>query len=122
MPQSRLPPKLRARVSGGGGCQPGLAREWALRCGGALDRGDGAAPEPLAQLGDALGAVGAVTIVADAAELVVTQAASKGAGAEGGCQQGLTRERALRNGAAAHSSEVTALPFSPSHSVAMPEM
>ena len=57
------------------GYQRGPARERALRCRGALERGDGTAPEPLAQLGDALGAAGAVTIVADAAELVVTQAA-----------------------------------------------
>ena len=101
---------------------PGTIAGATVGCGGALERGDGTAPEPLAQLGDALGGVGAAAKLVDAAELVVTQAASKGAGAEGGCQQGLTRERALRNGAAAHSSEVTALPFSPSHSVAMPEM
>ena len=37
----------------------------------------------------------------------------------GGCQRGLARERVL-HGAAAHSSEVTALPPSPSHSLVMP--
>ena len=47
-------------------------------CSGALERGDGAAPEPLAQLGDALGGVGAIATVVDAAELVDAQAASKG--------------------------------------------
>eukprot|EP00964_Phaeocystis_antarctica_P050101 scaffold29024_cov51-Phaeocystis_antarctica.AAC.2 len=117
MPQSRLPPKLRARVSGGGGCQPGLAREWALRCGGALDRGDGAAPEPLAQLGDALGGVPDVptdvATDADTAELVGTQPASKGEG--GGTGANGAWHKSGRYSAAAHSSEVTALPLSPSH-------
>eukprot|EP00964_Phaeocystis_antarctica_P144268 scaffold110018_cov69-Phaeocystis_antarctica.AAC.7 len=61
---------------GGGGCQRGLRTERALRCGGALERGDCAAPEPLAQLGDALGGVGATA----AAEPVATQAASRGCG------------------------------------------
>ena len=56
--------------------------ERALRCGSALERGDGAALEPLAQLGDAFGGVGATAIaIADAAEVVVAQAASKGEGA-----------------------------------------
>ena len=59
-----------------GGCQQGLTRERGLWCGGALERGDGATLEPLAQLGDALSGVGAVAIVADAAELVEGQAAS----------------------------------------------
>ena len=60
--------------------QRGLTRERALRCGGALERGDGAALEPLAQLGDALGGVGARTtgVIVEAAELVAGQAASKG--------------------------------------------
>ena len=70
-------------------------RAGARVCGGALERGDGATPEPLAQLGDALGGVGAFTIGAEAAELVTGQAASKGEGG-GGYQRGLTRERALR--------------------------
>ena len=39
------------------GCEQGPTRERALQCGGALERGDGATPEPLAQLGDALGGV-----------------------------------------------------------------
>ena len=43
--------------------------------GGALERGHGAALEPLAQLGDALGVVGTVTECIEAAELVVGQAA-----------------------------------------------
>ena len=43
--------------------------------GGAPKRGHGAALEPLAQLGDALGGVGAVTLMIEAAELVVGQAA-----------------------------------------------
>ena len=62
-----------------------------LRCGGALERGDGGAPEPLKQLDDALGGVGAAAMV-DAAELVAVQAASTG---EGGnrCQRGLARAK-----------------------------
>ena len=43
---------------------------------GALERGDGGPHEPLAQLGDALGGVGAVALAVDAAELVVGQAAT----------------------------------------------
>ena len=43
--------------------------------GGALQRGHGAPLEPLAQLGDALGGVGAVTIIIEAVEPVVAQAA-----------------------------------------------
>ena len=67
-----------------------------LRCGGALERGDGGAPEPLKQLDDALGGVGAVAkLVLEAAELVAGQAASKGE-CQGRCQPGLARERALR--------------------------
>ena len=58
----------------------GVARLSEVRDVGAL--------EPLAQLGDALGGVGAVAIAADAAELGVAQAASKGEGG-GGCQRGL---------------------------------
>ena len=64
----------------GGGCQQGSTRERALRCGSALERGDGAAPEPFAQLGDALGGVVAAATGAEAAELVFFQAASKGEG------------------------------------------
>ena len=69
-----------SKGEGGGGCQRGLARERALRCGGAPERGDRAALKPLAQLGDALGGVGAAAIAAEAAELVAAQAASKGGG------------------------------------------
>ena len=47
------------------------------RVGGALERGHRASLERLAQLGDALGSVGALAIVVEAAELVVGQA-SKG--------------------------------------------
>jgi hypothetical protein len=52
-------------------------RERALRCGGALERGDGAALEPLAQLGEAHGGVGADTCIQERA---FGQAASKGQG------------------------------------------
>ena len=44
---------------------------------GALERGHVALLEPLAQLGDALGGVGAVAMTVDAAELVVGQAATR---------------------------------------------
>ena len=76
-----------------GASTQGQTSERALRCSGALERGDCAASEPLAQLNDALGGVGAAAVIlTDAAELVVAQAASKSEGG-GGCQRGLTRER-----------------------------
>ena len=43
--------------------------------GGALERGHGAPLDPLAQLGDALGGVGALATTVEAAELVAAQAA-----------------------------------------------
>ena len=46
--------------------------------GGALERGHGAPLERLAQLGDALGGVGAVPPAVDAAELVVGETAKEG--------------------------------------------
>ena len=97
-----------SKGGGGRGCQWGLARERALRCGGALERGDGASLEPLAQLCDALGGVSATATIGEAAEPVVTQAASKGEGG-GGCQPRLTRERALRCGGALERGDCTAL-------------
>ena len=57
-------------------CQQGPIRERLVRCGSALERGNGTAPEPLAQLGDALGGVGALAHFAEAAEVVAFQAAS----------------------------------------------
>ena len=48
--------------------------------GGSLERGHGAALEPLAQLGDGLGGVGAVTLFIEVAELVVGQAAKREGG------------------------------------------
>ena len=58
-------------------------------CGhsGALERGDGAPFEPLAQLGDALRGVGAATVLIKAEELDVTQAAK---GSRRWCQWALT--------------------------------
>ena len=53
-------------------------RAGAIRCGGALERGDGAALEPPAQLGDAHGGVGAAANGVDAAEPIAAQAARKG--------------------------------------------
>ena len=62
-PQRWLPPRLRARVGLGWGwgwvpAGPGT-RAGATVHGGALERGDGAAREPLAQLGDTLSGVAA---------------------------------------------------------------
>ena len=45
------------------------------RGGGALERGHGAPLEPLAQLGDAVGGVGALAVRVDAAQLVIAQTA-----------------------------------------------
>ena len=92
-------------------CQQGPTRERALRCGGALERGDGGALEPLAQLGDALGGVGAAlkaVEAVEAAEMVGAQAASRGEGG-GGCQLGLAREGALRCGGALERGDGAAL-------------
>ena len=47
----------------------------AFGAAGALQRGHGAPLEPLAELGDALGGVGAAAELVDAAERVVCQAA-----------------------------------------------
>ena len=58
-------------------CQGALTLKQTLWGGGALERGHGAALERLAQLGDALGGVGAVTIMIEAAELIPGQAAKQ---------------------------------------------
>ena len=50
---------------------------------GAPQRGHGAPLEPLAQLGDALGGVGALATTVDAAELVTAQAATGRRGVNG---------------------------------------
>ena len=55
-------------------CQWALTERRTLR-GGALERGNGAALEALAQLVDALGGVGAAAVLIKAAELVGGQAA-----------------------------------------------
>ena len=59
-------------------CQGALTRKQTLQGGGALQRGHGAPLEPLAELGDALGGVGAVAITIDTAELVAGQTAKEG--------------------------------------------
>ena len=58
-----------------GACQRALTQKQTLWGGGALERGHGAPLERLAQLGDALGGVGTVTEIIEAAELVTGQAA-----------------------------------------------
>ena len=64
------------------------------RRGSALERDHGATLEPLAELGDALGGVGAVAITIDAAELVAGQTAK-----EGGVSTGA--DRTFRGGSSA---------------------
>ena len=54
----------------------GVDRKASTRGGGALERGDGAALERLAQLVDALGSVGAAAVRIEAAEVVARQAAT----------------------------------------------
>ena len=62
-------------MDGWGHSERALTQKQTLRGGGAPKRGHGAPLEPLAELGDALGGVGAVTLIIEAAELVVIQAA-----------------------------------------------
>ena len=58
-------------------CQGALTQTRTLWGGGAPKRGHGAALEPLAELDDALGGVGAVTLIIAAAEMVTGQAAKE---------------------------------------------
>ena len=68
----------------------GAEKQANTRAGAAPECGHGARLEPLAQLGDALGGVGARTIFVDVAEPVTAQTA-KG----GGVPRALTRKRTL---------------------------
>ena len=82
-PPSGLRPfheRLRGHGSGGADeCQWALTERRPLGGGGgALERGHGAPLEPLAQLGDALRSVGALSTIVEAAELVVAQTAKVG--------------------------------------------
>ena len=61
-----------------------LTQKQTLWGGGALERGHGTALERLAQLGDALGGVGAVAVMIEAAEIVSGQAVPR----EGGVSTG----------------------------------
>ena len=65
-------------------CQWALTRKRTLWGGGALERGHGASLKRLAQLGDALGGVGAIAPAVEAAELVEAQAAKVGSGSVNG--------------------------------------
>ena len=56
-------------------CQWALTQKQTLRGGGAPKRGHGAPLEPLAELGDALGGVGAEAVPVEATELVAGQTA-----------------------------------------------
>ena len=77
--QERLPGGWAGAVSErAGACQWALTQKRTLGGGGALERGHGASLEPLAQLSDALGGVGASAVkLIEAAELVVGQAAKQ---------------------------------------------
>ena len=65
------------------GVSTGADKNASTRGGGALERSHSAPLEPLAQLGDAVSGVLAVTIIADATEAVRRQAAE---GGQGQCQ------------------------------------
>ena len=78
-------------------CQRALTQKQTLWGGGALERGHRALLEPLAQLGDALGGVGAAAAIVEAAELVAAQAAMSGARmVRDECQRALTQKQTLR--------------------------
>ena len=68
-----------------------------MGAGGAPQRGDGASLEPLAQLGDALGGVGAEATGADTAEPIAAQADSIATEER---EQAVTQKRTLRGGGA----------------------
>ena len=66
---------LLAKLQGKEECQRARTQKQTLWGSGALERAHGAPLEPLAQLGDALGGVGADPPLVDAAELVAVQTA-----------------------------------------------
>ena len=76
----------RLQGMGAGACQRALTERRTHGGGGEPERSHGAPLEPLAQLGDALGGVGAVPILVDAAQRVTVQAAKKD---EGGVSTGI---------------------------------
>ena len=65
-------------------CQRALTERQTIGGSGALERGHGASLKCLAQLGDALGGVGAVAHEIDAAERILAQAAKVGSGSVNG--------------------------------------
>ena len=71
----------------------GVDRKARMQGGGALERGHGAPLERLAQLGDALGGVGAVAITIDTAELVAGQTAKEGGVSTGADRKVITLGR-----------------------------
>ena len=70
----------------------GIDRKANTLANGAPQRGHEAPLERLAQLGDALGGVGAVPMLVDAAQRVTVQAAKK---TKEVCQRALTRKQTL---------------------------
>ena len=90
-------------------CQRALTRKG---CGGALEAGDRRLLEDGSERGNALNS-----------DVVAFETASEGCDGDGereACQRALTQKQTL--GAAAHSSEITALPLSPSQSLVMPSV
>ena len=88
----------------GWGCQWALTERRTLWGGGTLERGHGALLEPLAQLGDTLGGVGALASPIDDTELVIGQTA-----VHGWCQRALTRMRTLWGGGALEGGDLRLL-------------
>ena len=75
-------------------CQRALTgKQTLVGGGGALERGHSAPLEPLEQLGDALGGIGALVVITEATELVASQPAG-----QGGCVNGWPHHRANRMG------------------------
>ena len=93
-------------------CQRALTQKQTLSGCGALQQGHRAPLEPLAQLGDALRGVGALSTMVQATELIAGQAAMGGARMvrEQACQRAMTQKQTLL-GRSAHLSS-TSTPFS----------
>ena len=97
-------------------CQRALTQKQTLWGSGALERGHRASLERLAELGDALGSVGALSIL-DAAQRVVGQAVSM---TKEACQGALTREGGFERHSAYSSTSNVKLPLRPSARAAAP--
>ena len=87
--------RVRVRRAGAEECQRALTQRQTLWGGGAPERGHGASLERLAQLGDALGGVGAAAATVKAAELVSAKLPR-----EGGVSMGADTKANARGGGA----------------------